>query len=149
MCRFFSEDDFYPLRPLVVNGCPSGGPSRGSLGILGRDPWGPWPGHPPGYPPGPWRGHPKGGKCLLSMTQNCHFPTNVPWMPNPAQSRQLFSEDDFYPLRPLPFATISCQWQSFKGPCPGHPLGSWMCRPKGRKCLLSMTQNCHFQTNVQ
>ena len=35
---FFSEDDFYTLRPLVINGCPLGGPFRGPLGILGRGP---------------------------------------------------------------------------------------------------------------
>ena len=64
-----------------------------------------------------------------------------------------------YPLRSL--VINRCPWGSpSRGPpgvpgrgpscCPpGCPLGPWTGRPKGGKCFLSTTQNCHFQTNVQ
>ena len=52
---------------------PSGGPSRGPPVGPSRGPSGAC----SGLPPGLWTGRPKGGKCLLSATQNFRFHPNV------------------------------------------------------------------------
>ena len=98
-----------------------------------------------------WRGLKSKAKILNCIKQKSAQHHIV----RPLHGRGLISKRPlliyFYPLRLLvvnncPLGNLSRGPLSILG---RGPLGPWMGRPKDGMCLLSTTQNCHFQTNVQ